>query len=216
MLLFGGTFDPPHEGHLTLAQRARDAWAPGGSAWVVFVPAARSPHKGTGPEASGPDRIAMLEAALAGAARAGVWGEEVRRGELSDPPEPSYWVDTLETARAAARPGVRLGFLIGSDQLVALPRWRAWRRILELAEPVVVLRDPHRTVLGLLDALRGEPAWGGECVEAWGDRVVRLPLMDVSATVIRGRLRAGEADAPGVPAGVMGVIRARGLYGVSG
>ena len=178
----------------------------------MFVPAARSPHKLTGPTASGDDRIAMLERAIVGHPRCAVWDEEVRRGEHADPPEPSYWVDTLGAARASLRDDARLSFLIGSDQLVAFPWWRDWRHVLELADPVVVLRRPHASTRGLLDALRADPAWAGEGLTPWAGRVVQLPLIDLSATEIRACLRAGDDHVPGLPAGVRALIRERGLY----
>lgn len=78
VLLMGGTFDPPHVAHVAQARSAlRRAMAPG--AWLVLVPAARSPLKRGGPGARDRDRVAMLRAAFAGVGRATVWTDELDR-----------------------------------------------------------------------------------------------------------------------------------------
>ena len=214
ILLVGGSFDPPHRGHTQLAASARQAVLPDG--WVVFVPAGHAPLKPAGPVAGGPQRCAMTRLATEAIPRAAVWTEEIDRPG----PGPSYWVDTLEAARAQVGPGCDLRFLIGTDQLLALPRWRQWRRILALAEPVVVLRQPLGSPEDVVEALAGEAAWEGEPTEPWRGRIVTLPLLPFSSTRIRGALTQGLPDADlhreGVDPAVLAYIRAHGLYAPGG
>ena len=204
MLLFGGSFDPVHPGHVAMARAARDGLF-GDAGHAVFVPAARSPHKGAGPIASGADRVRMLELAIEGDRRAHVWRDEIARGDAG---EPSYWVDTLRRARRVAG-DCELRFLIGADQVVAFHRWREPDAITALAEPAVVLREPLGTRAALAAALRA----GGQAeyrVERWIGRIVETPLHAVSSTAVRVSLDGPVA--PRLDASVAAYIRERGLY----
>ncbi|MCL4221624.1 MAG: nicotinate-nicotinamide nucleotide adenylyltransferase [Phycisphaerales bacterium] len=153
LVLFGGSFDPPHRAHLFFARFLLGRFP---EAVVLTVPAARSPHKASGPLASPEQRCAMLrlglldvglwpadapgaaEPAPAGpSARVGIWTDEIDR---SDGGEGSYWIDTLRRARALIPPEVSLSFVVGSDQLAAFDRWREPHEILRLASPIVLVR----------------------------------------------------------------------------
>ncbi|CAE7209229.1 phrB [Symbiodinium necroappetens] len=205
VLLFGGTFDPPHRAHVELPMRARAAY---GAAWLVYVPAAQSPHKADAPGASGEERVAMLEAAVGDAE-----GVVVSRIEIDAPEGPSYTVRTLERVRAALGASREVRLLIGADQAVSFHRWREYERVMELAEPLVMLRSPDETRDSLLASMR--PHWDEAALEAWGARVVDVPVMDVSATRVRELLERGAIDSEELrgllPEGVIGVIRARAL-----
>ncbi|MBX3322995.1 MAG: nicotinate-nicotinamide nucleotide adenylyltransferase [Phycisphaeraceae bacterium] len=140
LVLFGGSFDPPHRAHFAFARFVLET-VPGSS--LIFVPAARSPHKSTGPIATGPQRVAMLEAGLSdlGLAtdpRIGIWTDELDRAESGS--EPSYFVDTLCRARSLLPASVRVRFVIGSDQWCSLGDWREPHAILELAAPILLVR----------------------------------------------------------------------------
>lgn len=208
MVLFGGTFDPVHLGHVRLADAARRSVGP--RTPLVFVPAARSPHKDAGPIASPADRVRMLELATADLEHTGVWTEEIDRAESSD--GPSYWIDTLESARALLGDDAVIRFVIGVDQLLALPAWRRWREILEIAEPLVLARPPLEDADAILDALHEIDAWAGVEPGAWIDRVVPAPVLPYSATEIRAALARGNADVPGLDPRVLAFIKDRGLY----
>ncbi|GJM18154.1 MAG: hypothetical protein DHS20C14_03670 [Phycisphaeraceae bacterium] len=210
MVLFGGTFDPVHLGHAALGVAARDAADPDASAWLIFVPAAQSPHKDEAPGASGPERAKMLTLATAGLERAGVWTAEIDRAVDED--GPSYWVDTLIAARGQLGRDADLRFVLGSDQVLALPRWHRWREILGIASPVVLAREPHARVPDLIGAMRADPAWDGEDLDAWAGRVVDAPRLPHSATEIRRALACGDQDIPGLAPEVLAFIRERGLY----
>jgi nicotinate-nucleotide adenylyltransferase len=156
-------------GHLYLARLALEA---AGLDRVLFVPAARPPHKPEGPRASDTHRLAMLEAAVTPEP-----GFAVSRIEL-EPGGPRYTADTLARL-AAASPGEELRFLLGWDSLLDLPGWRNPDAILDDHGVVAVDRpgsggDPP-------DSLAGHP----------GVTLVRGNPFAVSATLVRRRLAAG-------------------------
>ncbi|MCL4741998.1 MAG: nicotinate-nicotinamide nucleotide adenylyltransferase [Phycisphaerales bacterium] len=194
VLLFGGTFDPPHRGHTEPAAAARDAMMPPGS-WLVFVPAARSPHKSEAPSTSVAHRVAMLHLAIADLPRSAVWTDEIDRAPR-DGSEPSWWVETLRRARRVLPPGASLRFLIGSDQAAAFHRWREFREVLALAEPVVVLREPIADAATLDAALEASGEWTAAERAAWRARIAPAPIVRASATAIREEIRCGCGTEP--------------------
>ncbi len=204
MLLFGGVFDPPHRAHVELPLSIRDRLL-GPRAWLVYVPAARSPHKPGGPVAGDRDRLRMLRLATAGVDRCAVWMEEINRGG------PSFWVDTLRRAVRAAPIGVPIRFLIGSDQAVAFHRWRRFRQILDLAEPIVMLRPPHRSAAAVIRAMKRTGVWTAAELEQWGMWIDDASVMDASSTRVR-RSIAGKGCASLMACNVLAYINARGLY----
>ncbi|HEX7091769.1 MAG TPA: nicotinate-nucleotide adenylyltransferase [Longimicrobiales bacterium] len=186
--VFGGTFDPPHIGHLIVAQ---DAWAALGLDRVLFVPAAEPPHKRGRVRAPAALRLAMVEAACAGDARFEASDLEIRRGGTS------YTVDTLRALKERDPEGA-LFFLLGADQFRDIHTWRSPLELARLAELVVLSR----------------PGWPD--VEPGIElpyRRLDVTCVDVSATEIRRRVAAGEPIRYLVPAGVEAIIRAHGLYG---
>jgi nicotinate-nucleotide adenylyltransferase len=199
--LLGGAFNPPHDGHLTLANLAL---AHLGLDEVRFVPTALSPHKpdpgGAHPQA----RLRLLSAALEGFdPRARVEPLEVERGGTS------YTVDTLE-ALTLREPGNAWILIMGSDQLAGLPTWRRVERIFELASAAVALRPgtpfewPHVTGLHLAEHWSGNP---GE--------LVALPStdLDLASSHLRDCLRNQPCDPPGgLPPQVLGTIQSENLY----
>jgi nicotinate-nucleotide adenylyltransferase len=204
LLLFGGLFDPPHWAHVELAIAARDA-AMGPEAWLVYIPAAASPHKPGGAVASAPDRLAMLQLAIEGRARTAIWTDELDRAG------PSYWVDTLRRARGACDAQTEIRFLIGADQAVAFHRWRAFREILTLAAPVVMLREPAPTVERLRALLRETGAWSREEIEAWVSWTVGRAALSMSSTQVRESVGAGFDD-EALDDRVRDYIASHGLY----
>lgn len=206
VLVFGGTFDPPHRAHVDLPLAAMERL---GADWLLYVPAARSPHKSSGPEASDEDRLAMLRAALARREQVSISTLEMER----DGGGPSYTVDTLRALRVLLPEGARMRLLIGADQAAAFHRWRMPEEIAALAEPVVMLRPPIESEEGLIRSMR--PHWRSGELEAWRRRIVAVPMMDISATELRNRLRARKdcrelGDA--LPPGVGRLIDERALY----
>lgn len=180
--IFGGTFDPPHVGHLIVAQDAAEAL---GLDRVLFVPAATQPLK-AGQEAAPPaDRLAMVRLLLGDDPRFAVEAAEVERGGLS------YTVDTLRALRRRWPAGTaELVLLLGADAAAQFPQWREPAEVRALAEVVVLSRG---------DA----PA---------GVRVVPTRRVDVSSTEVRERVRAGRPVRALVTDPVAAYIAARGLY----
>lgn len=185
--MLGGTFDPPHLGHLLLAH---EAWWQLGLDEVRLVPAREPPHKP--PPRLDPER----RAALVAAAVADHPGLTLSRAEL-DRPGPSYTVDTLE-AMAAADPAAERWFVLGGDQLLGFPGWRRPERILELARLAVTVRDAEARA-GLEDhAARVAPGrvdW------------VEMPEIGVSSSLVRARLAAGQPVRYLVPSAVEAMLR---------
>lgn len=181
ILLFGGTFDPPHLGHARLPAIAADQL---GCHRILFIPAAISPHKLEDPPSEPFHRLAMLALAIADVPDAEICTIELDR------PGPSFTCDTLEALRDEYPAGEVFRLLIGADQALAFQQWRNWRRILELAEPAVMLRPP------MDDAafnFRMRQVHGPEEADRWTGRTVRVPLMDISSSEIRQRLLAGRS-----------------------
>ncbi len=130
--VFGGTFDPPHVGHLLVASDAREALK---LDRLIFVPTGAQPFKvDRPPVASGQDRVEMLRLAVADDANYVVDDAEINRKGLS------FTVDTLEHL-AGRHAGSQLFFLLGQDSLAGFPQWRNPERILELATLAVVTRS---------------------------------------------------------------------------
>lgn len=187
--LFGGTFDPPHLGHLIAAQ---DALEELGLDRVRFVPAQASPFKTEDRETSPSERLAMVEAAIAGHD-----DFELCRDEL-DRPAPSYTIDTVRALRAA-EPEVELTLLIGVDQWASLARWRDPLELATLARLAVLARegqDPTQVHPGL------EVDW----------MQVDVTRIDISSSQIRARRRAGRSIRYLVPDAVRTLIESKGLY----
>ncbi len=180
ILVFGGSFDPPHIGHVVLpmlAMEAIDADA------VAYIPAASPPHKPDRELAPAADRLAMLQRAVADLGFAHVLSLEIDRAEQGI--VPGYTVDTLEALRNELGPGPEFRLLIGGDMLRCFDTWRQPERVIEFAEPAVMVRPPD-TSESLLSALPD-----GFEVADWRSRLVPLPQLDISATMIRERVRSG-------------------------
>jgi len=195
--LLGGTFNPPHAGHLKLAEIALQAL---GLDQVRFIPTAAPPHKPLPPgDPDGAARLRLLAEAIApGGAPFRVEPMEVLRGGTS------FTVDTLE-ALAAREPGNGWIFLMGSDQLPGFPGWRRPGRILELASLAVAPRPgcpgPDGGLPELL-AKRLAPRWSGGPGE-----LVWLPGtgLDLASSGLRAELGRGETP-DGIPPQVMAAI----------
>ena len=190
MGVLGGTFDPPHAGHVAVGQAARRVLA---LDRVLLVPARRPRQKiarGGYQPAPAEDRYEMTRLAVADEV-----GLEVSRLDL-DRPGPTYTVDTLEALRAPQRD---LFLVLGADAAAGVPTWHRWSDVVALATLAVVPRE------------------GAELPDLPGARVVEVPMnpVDVSASGIRRRLGAGESVTGLVAPSVEAYIRAHGLYGAS-
>ena len=190
--VFGGTFDPPHVGHLLTAVDAVEALT---LDRLLFVPAAQQPLK-VGCESAAPEhRLAMARLLAGDDPRFGVDPIEIDRAGLS------YTVDTLgELTRRL--PGAELFFLVGADALATFPRWREPRRVLELARLVVLRRASDDVELPAMmrEAPPLEPI------------VLAARRVDVSSTEVRARVRAGLSIRGFVPDAVAAYVAQARLY----
>jgi nicotinate-nucleotide adenylyltransferase len=194
--ILGGTFDPPHVGHLWLATLARDAI---GLDRVLFMPAAQPPHKRLRGMSSATDRLLMTRLAIAGDEAFELTLIEMER------PGPSYTIDSVDELQRAYGDDAQLFLLMAADTLAQIDSWREPDALLERVEWVVGPRPgvpmPERSALD----------------DRFGERASRIhllsgPSLDVSSTQIRERVAAGDAIRYLVPRGVEELITDRGLY----
>ena len=185
----GGTFDPIHLGHLRAAENAREAL---GLDRVLFVPAARPPHR-PGPIASALDRFAMTALATS----------DHRPFEASDVEllrsGPSYTIDTIDDF--LAKQSGSLCLIVGSDTFVEMTGWKDAARIFASCQVAVVPRPGESGSASV-------PPFA----EAQGVSLVPGPTLDISATAVRARVREGRSVRYLVPAGVAEYLAKRGLY----
>jgi nicotinate-nucleotide adenylyltransferase len=194
--LLGGTFDPPHVGHLWLATLARDALE---LDRVIFMPAPVPPHKLGRPISPIEDRVALVAAAIAG-------DESLALSTLElDGAGPSYTIDTVERLLPTLASGDELVLLMAADSLAEIDGWREPERLLRLVRWGIGPRPggpmPDRSALA--------ERFGSDA-----DRITILdgPALDVSASAIRARVAAGRAIRYLVPERVEAEIAARHLY----
>jgi nicotinate-nucleotide adenylyltransferase len=187
--LLGGSFDPPHNGHLLAAGDAYDALS---LDRLVFIPTAVQPLKAGQTVGSAAQRLAMVRCLVEGDARFEVSTIEIDRGGLS------YTVDTL-TALSAQWPSAELFWLVGADVIESFAKWREPKRIAELAT-LVVLRRASEGAAPDLSSLPGMP------------RLLPSRRVDISSTEIRERVRAGKSIRGFVPDAVAELIAAERLY----
>ncbi len=195
--VYGGSFDPIHRGHIDPVLAAVDQLD---LDRVLYLPTAQPPHKPGVRFAPVGRRFAMVEIALLDHSRL-----EVSDLEMSE--RPTYTVETLERLRQED-PDAELYLLVGSDSLAEIEGWRRWRALFDLAQIAVLRR----------------PGWSEEAVEAAASSPLHEAIrrgavwidnepFDVSATMIRERLRAGKVVPPNdVPASVVQYAVKYGLY----
>jgi nicotinate-nucleotide adenylyltransferase len=202
--IFGGSFDPVHNGHLALARACHEQAA---LDEIWFMPTAIQPLKQHGPHATDSQRIEMLELAID--SEPGEPGRprprsswrvctlEIDRGGYS------YTVDTLRQLHTEL-PEAKLFFMIGADAVRDVPQWKEPAEIFRLATPLVVRRagqpDPNLDSLLPLCAANTQP------------QLIEMPAIDISSSEIRRRIAAHEPIEGMLPAIVAQYITQHGLY----
>ena len=182
VVAFGGTFDPVHFGHLIAARAVAEHL---GAQRVVLVPAGSPPHKAP-PAAAARDRLAMLELAVEGDDLFEVSPLEIDRTG------PSYTHDTLVQLRQSLPAETELAWMVGLDMLLDLPNWRRAGEVVEMVRIVTALRPPAPNDLDLLlSPLRGR--FTDEQLARLKSDVLLTPLVDISSTDIRRRVREGKS-----------------------
>jgi len=189
--ILGGVFDPVHCGHLSVAALAMESL---GFERVIFVPSGTPPHK-LAVAASPDDRLNMLRLALAGIGGFDIWDGEVRRGGHS------YTIDTLKEL-SGVYAGAKFYFIMGTDNLSEIHKWRAFEEIVGMVTVCVAKRPgydavrPDTLARAVIETFPG-PEWGS------------------SSTMLRDYLKSGLSCRFMIPDKVLAYIGERGLYGYS-
>jgi nicotinate-nucleotide adenylyltransferase len=195
--LFGGSFDPPHRGHVAIAKAAADQFA---LDQILFAPAGRQPLKSQPAGASFDERLAMTTLACVADPRfiPSAVDAPYRDGT------PNFTEVTLYTLQDSMPPTAQIFNLVGADSFFSLAQWRNPQKLLELAEWIVVSRPGFE--------LADPP--GMELSPAQRSRIHLLDSIheDVAATNLRERLRAGDPCKDLLPAEVSGYIQHHHLY----
>jgi nicotinate-nucleotide adenylyltransferase len=197
--ILGGTFNPPHLGHLALARcalRELDVER------VVLMPAHGAPHKPSAEDPGPGHRLEMCRLAVSGVEMVASCSLEIERAG------PSYTVDTLRAINAS-HPDARLTFIVGADMARTLPGWREPEELFGLADIAVAEREGsgREDVLGALAALNG----GSDGVPA-GVSFLRMETVPVSSSLVRERVAGGEPVEELVGDAVARYIAEHGLY----
>ncbi len=193
--IFGGTFDPPHIGHLILAAEACHQL---GLDKVLWVLTPRSPHKTNQTITPAPTRLEMIRAALADAPQF-----ELSHVEIDRPP-PHFAVDTVRLLQEQ-HPGAGLIYLMGGDSLRDLPSWRNPAELVRGCRSLGVMRRPGDQIdLGALEA-----RISGITPKI---RFIEAPLLDIAASQIRRRIREGRPFRYYLPEAVFRYINDHQLY----
>lgn len=199
ILLFGGSFDPIHHGHLIVCRYAAEKL---GADRVILIPSVSPPHKERAALAAVDERLGLCRLAVDEDPLFEVSDWEARR------PGPNYTLHTVQHFLEAGPAGTKLYWLIGLDSLVELPSWYRVGELVSLCTLVTVGRPgsrwPSRDSLRDLMTL--------EQIDELEAHYLDNPLIDISATDIRGRIRAGQSIRYLVPERVRESIEARGLY----
>jgi nicotinate-nucleotide adenylyltransferase len=193
--VFGGTFDPIHDGHLVAANETASVL---GLNRVLFLPAGNPPHKQDELVTTAEDRVAMVQLAIADNPRFELCTIELDRSGLS------YTVDTLRELHKR-QPGIEPYFIIGMDSLADLPTWHDPGGILKLAHLVAV----HRAGWQVVDVakLNAEVPGATERVS-----ILRIPGLDIASSDLRDRIAAGRPVRYLIPDPVISYIEQRRLF----
>jgi nicotinate-nucleotide adenylyltransferase len=198
--IFGGSFDPVHVAHLVLAERVREARS---LDTVLFIPARRPPHKAGRELEPGRERLHMLRLAIEGNPAFQALPVELEREG------PSYTLQTVRQLRERLGAAAELYLVVGGDSLEEIPTWWRADELVREIEIVAVPR-PGSPVGVALEGLAGR--FGAEWAARTRELAVQVPLMEVSATEVRRRVREGLSIRYLVPEAVREHILSAGLY----
>ncbi|HEG42661.1 MAG TPA: nicotinate (nicotinamide) nucleotide adenylyltransferase [Phycisphaerales bacterium] len=198
-ILFGGSFDPIHRGHIIVAKSAAKQI---GADEVVFIPTRRSPHKELFPSAGNKARLDMVSIAISEENTFQVSDCELKR------PDPSYTIDTIRFFRQTFPDDTQFYWLIGADMLAELPKWHEMDHVVDECNLSVMNRGgidvPDVTVLeGLI---------GSEAVEKLKKNMISTPMVEVSSTEIRAKIAAKQDVSELLDADVLSYIHKNRLY----
>jgi len=199
IVLFGGTFDPIHIGHTTVAS---DAAKKVNAEKLIFVPAKRSPLKGFSPRASDHHRLEMIALAIADEENFQVSDFEITK------PAPSYTLETVKAFQFEYGRQASIYWLIGADTVDDLVHWYKIDELIDTCNLVTMYRAGCEPP----DFTKFQEIWGRERVEKLQRNILKTPLVDISSTDIRRRLSEGRDASIMLHKAVFSYIRQHGLY----
>lgn len=176
--LFGGTFDPIHLGHTTVATDAADCI---GAEKLIFVPAKRSPLKGFSPKADDNDRLEMISLAIREEKKFQVCDYELRKST------PNYTLETVKKFLSDYGSDTSIYWLIGADSIDDLTQWYKITELIDTCN----LATMYRAGCEPPNFNRFKGFWGDKRVEKLQRNIIKTSLIDISSTNIRNRLAAG-------------------------
>lgn len=196
--LFGGTFDPVHNGHLHIAQAFAEEI---GLDAVIFLPAGDPYHKPQNTQTAAEHRFIMTQLAIAGEPRFALSDcDIVREGA-------TYTFDTVQIFRQQF-PAAQLWWLLGSDSLMKLHTWKKWQTLVRQVNIAVAMREG--------DSLNQTPCelrvWLGKALQEGSVRILQAPLYNISSTQIRAALKSQNLSDGLIAPSVARYIRQHGLY----
>jgi nicotinate-nucleotide adenylyltransferase len=198
--LLGGTFDPIHLGHTAVAAHASKQI---GTTKVIFIPAKRSPLKGSPPKASNDDRLKMITLAIAKDEKFEVSDWELKRAE------PSYTLETVRHFQQCLGKDTSIHWLMGADGVDELPLWYGIVKLIDECNLSVMYRAGCKPP----DFDKFETLCGQQRIEKLRRNIIQTPLIDISSTEIRNKLAAGLDVSDMLHPSVAGYIRKHNLYG---
>lgn len=196
--VFGGTFDPIHIGHLIAAQEAVEKLRLDN---LIFMPTAIPPHKNRSDLTSAQDRLRMVMLATTGVPYFQVSDLEIRRGGRS------YSIETIKELRQTYGPLSTIYFITGADSIPELPKWKDIKELLRICRFTILTRPRCELSLATLTNFFSERE-----LARLRRGVLEIPLIDVSSTEIRRRVRAGRPIKYLVPDAVEKYVRRHRLY----
>ncbi len=195
----GGTFDPVHLGHTAVASAAARHI---GAGKVIFIPAKLSPLKGFLPQASDIDRLKMTALAIAQEKNFSVSSCELDRAA------PSFTLDTVRNFMEQFGDGTQIYWLIGADSIDDLIHWYKITELIDLCN----LATMYRAGCKKPDFKIFEPVWGLERIEKLQLNIIPTPLVNISSTMVRSSLAAGQDVSQMLHPAVLSYINKHGLY----
>lgn len=199
IILFGGTFDPIHTGHVQVAEFALNALR---AEELFFIPAYRSPHKQRVPT-DGCHRVAMIRIAIEGIKGLSVDDCEIRRQHTS------YTLNTIYEFRQRYGPDAVLYWLIGADQLADLDKWYQIHTLVQQCRLVIMIRGGYPTP----DLSRFKGVFSEEQIQQLTDDMLLTPQITLSSTDIRNCLASDSIPEDALPTAVLEYICCNHLYG---
>jgi len=197
--LFGGTFDPVHLGHITVAISAAESI---NAEKVIFIPAKHSALKEIPPVATHADRLEMLSLAIA----------KQEHFELSDyelkKTSPSYTLDTIRYFKTKYSHDFLIHWLVGADSVDDLPLWHKITKLIDECNLCVMLRADCAKP----DFSKFTNLWGRERIEKLQNNIIQTPLINISSTEIRQKITAGKDVNDMLSGEVAQYIKRKGLY----